>query len=142
MDMIFNQFVISDDRARVDISTVKGFLARSYWASQRSAEIIERSIQGSVCYGVYDQGKQVGFARIVTDEATMYYLCDVFIDEAYRGLGIGKKLVEVITESERFRNLNGILGTADAHELYEQYHFVRDANRFMRRPADFLRNQS
>lgn len=142
MEIVFDRFVISDDKARVDISTVKEFMARSYWANKRSSEKIEHSIQNSVCYGVFDEGKQVGFARMVTDDATMYYLCDVFIDEAYRGQGIGKKLVEVITESDRFRNLMGILGTADAHELYEQYHFVQDADRFMRRPPDFLRNQS
>ncbi|MNJ54231.1 hypothetical protein D3C77_496630 [compost metagenome] len=69
----------------------------------------------------------------------MYWLCDVFIDENYRRRELGKKLVEVITESERFRNLMGLLGTRDAHELYEQYNFERDRERFMRRAPDYKR---
>jgi GNAT superfamily N-acetyltransferase len=77
--------------------------------------------------------RQVGFARVVTDYATMYYLCDVFIDEEYRGKGLGKKLVSYITQFEAIRNLNAILGTKDAHELYEQYGFTKDPDRFMRR---------
>ncbi|AZK45081.1 GNAT family N-acetyltransferase [Paenibacillus lentus] len=133
MEIYYNEYLISDDKERLDLDKVKGYLARSYWANQRSEEKIEKSIEESVCFGIYKDKKQVGFARVVTDDATMYWLCDVFIDENYRGLGLGKYLVETITESERFRKLTGLLGTRDAHELYEQFHFVRDRDRLMRR---------
>ncbi|MUG47639.1 GNAT family N-acetyltransferase [Paenibacillus woosongensis] len=133
MEIYYNEFLISDHKERLDINVIKGYLARSYWANQRSADRIEKSIDNSVCFGIYKGSVQVGFARVVTDDATMYWLCDVFIDEDYRGQGLGKKLVEAITESERFRNLMGLLGTRDAHELYEQFHFIRDHDRFMRR---------
>lgn len=133
MEIYYNEFLISDHKERLDMNVIKGYLARSYWANQRSADRIEKSISSSVCFGIYKGSAQVGFARVVTDDATMYWLCDVFIDEDYRGQGLGKRLVEVITESERFRNLMGLLGTRDAHELYEQFHFIRDHDRFMRR---------
>ncbi|HUC90400.1 MAG TPA: GNAT family N-acetyltransferase [Paenibacillus sp.] len=76
----------------------------------------------------------MGYARIVTDGATVYYLCDVFVLEEYRGQGVGKKLVEVIVEAEQYEYMTGILGTKDAHELYVQYGFEKDAERLMRRP--------
>lgn len=117
-----------------------GFLSRSYWANQRSIERIVQSIENSICYGIYDGSKQIGFARVVTDDATMYWLCDVFIDEEYRGKGLGKKFIECITNSEELKNLMGVLGTQDAHGLYGQYHFEEDKERMMRRMPDFLRN--
>ncbi len=101
----------------------------------------KKSIENSLCYGVYDGDKQVGFARIVTDWATMLYLCDVYIDEDYRGQGIGKKLIEEIVSSKGLRNLFGYLGTKDAHSLYEQYDFIREQEKVMTRMPDFLRNK-
>ncbi|AJY76194.1 GNAT family N-acetyltransferase [Paenibacillus beijingensis] len=141
MNLNFEQFLISDNQELLDLPTIKSFLSRSYWANNRPEERIERSIHSSVCYGIYEDQRQIGFARIVTDEATMYWLCDVFIDEEYRGKGLGKKLVETITRSERFKDLTGILATRDAHELYEQYHFIKDGERFMRRTPDYIRNK-
>ncbi|GGD55730.1 GNAT family N-acetyltransferase [Paenibacillus nasutitermitis] len=135
-----DQFWISDDKAKLDMSVIKGYLARSYWAGQRLEEIIERSVQNSLCYGIYRAEGQVGFARVVTDDATIYYLCDVFIDEEFRGMGLGKKLVQYITQSERFRNIPGMLGTRDAHELYEQFEFRRDGDILMRRRPDHMRS--
>ncbi|MNW04472.1 Acetyltransferase (GNAT) family protein [compost metagenome] len=70
----------------------------------------------------------------------MFYLCDVFIDEDYRGMGIGKKLVETLTTSDEYKDLIGLLGTKDAHELYKQYGFESDMERFMRRVPDYVRN--
>lgn len=142
METTWNQFIISDDKARLDLETIKGFLSRSYWANKRPEERTLRSIENSVCYGVYEGPKQVGYARIVTDHATMYYLCDVFIDEDYRGMGIGKKLIETLTTSDELKDLMGILGTKDAHELYRQYDFEPDTERFMRRTPDYIRNMN
>ena len=142
MQVTVGRYLISDDPERLDLAVIQGFLARSYWADKRPLDKIERSIKNSVCIGVYEEQKQVGFARLVTDDATMYWLCDVFIDEDYRGQGLGKALVSAITESERFGHLMGLLGTRDAHELYEQYAFRRDGNRFMTRLPNTSRAES
>jgi GNAT superfamily N-acetyltransferase len=135
MEVRFDDYLISNDKSLLDLNTIKDFLATSYWASKRPSERIERSIEGSICFGVYHDSKQIGFARVVTDGATIYWLGDLFILEEYRGKGIGKKLVETITESEELQHLGGFLGTVDAHELYEQFGFVREPEKCMiRRP--------
>ncbi|MFK7694158.1 GNAT family N-acetyltransferase [Paenibacillus sp. HJGM_3] len=135
-------YTISTDKSRLDVGVIKGFLERSYWGKHRAEEtIIRTSIDNSLCYGVYDGGRQIGFARVITDFATSYYLCDVYIDEDYRGKGVGKSLIEAITTSDELKNVQGILGTKDAHGLYEQYGFARDAERFMRRVPDYLRER-
>ncbi len=142
MEITWNQFVISDNKELLDVDVIKGFLSRSYWANKRPEERTLRSIENSVCYGVYEGRKQVGYARVVTDHATMYYLCDVFIDEDYRGMGIGKKLVESVITSDDYKDLVGLLGTKDAHELYRQYDFEPDTERYMRRMPDYVRNMA
>jgi len=129
------EIIVSTDKSLLDYEAIYRWLEQSYWANHRSKETINKSIENSYCYGVYSDGKQIGFARIVTDWATTYWLCDVVIDEAYRGKGIGKKLIEKIVGSPEFEGLPGYLGTADAHGLYEQYGFEKNADRFMvRRP--------
>ncbi len=136
MECIFDEYKISDDKSLLSIDRICEFLARSYWAKERSSETIEMTIKNSICYGIYRNGEQIGFARAVTDRATMYWLADVFIDEKYRGQGLGKKLIQCIVESEELKKLVGILGTNDAHGLYEQYGFTKDPDRFMRRIPD------
>jgi N-acetylglutamate synthase-like GNAT family acetyltransferase len=122
-------YVISDDSARLDLYVVHGFLSRSYWAKAIPRELVERSIRNSLCLGVYSDGKQVGFARVITDKATFAYLCDVFIAEEHRGRGLSKALVAAI---KAHRDLQGIrrwmLVTLDAHGLYEQFGFQKVAN--------------
>jgi len=139
MKVDLDEIEIHNDKTLMDFETICGYLSRSYWANQRPASKIKKSIENSVCYGAFYKGKQIGFARLVTDGATVYWLCDVFIDEAYRGYGIGKKLIGTITSSEEFKDLLGVLGTRDAHGLYEQYGFARDSERLMKRIPDFLR---
>ncbi|MCM3783526.1 GNAT family N-acetyltransferase [Neobacillus mesonae] len=133
MDVYYKDYLFSDNKDKIDRQVIMKFLAQSYWAKHRPPERILKSIDNSTCYGVYDQNKQIGFARVVTDEATVYYLCDVFVLEEYQGQGIGKKLIEVITNLKEYEWMTGILGTLDAHGLYEQYGFERDQERFMRR---------
>jgi GNAT superfamily N-acetyltransferase len=142
MEIKYNDYLISDNKELLNIKTIKGFLARSYWANKRSEERTERSIQNSDCYGVYHESKQIGYARVVTDHATMFYLCDVFIDEDYRGKGIGKKLIECLITSDKYKDLMGLLGTQDAHELYMQYDFEADPERLMRRRPDYIRKMN
>lgn len=133
MEVYYKNYLISDDKAKLDKQVVLDYLARSYWGNQRSPERILRSIDHSHCYGVYQEEQQIGFARVVTDKATIYYLCDVFVLEEYQGQGIAKKLIEIITNSEEYEWMTGVLGTLDAHGLYEEYGFERDSERFMRR---------
>ena len=115
---------------------VKDFLLKSYWASDRTLEQIQKSIEGSFCYGVYYGKELVGFARVVSDYATMFYICDVYIHEKHRKNGLGKKLIQCILETEEFKNIKGILATRDAHGLYERFGFKNVDSRYMARTLE------
>lgn len=116
-------YFISDDPALLDIDIIHDFLSnRSYWAEGIPRGIVEKSIANSLCFGLYNSGKQIGFARLVTDKATFAYLADVFVLEEYRGKGLSKWLVELIQshpEVQGFRRW--MLMTRDAQGLYEQF---------------------
>ncbi|MDP4091730.1 MAG: GNAT family N-acetyltransferase [Bacillota bacterium] len=126
-------FIISNDRTRLNTERICYLLSKTYWADKRSEDKIELSIQNSICYGVYKNDLQIGFARVVTDFATMFWLGDVVIDEEYRDKGLGKKLVDLIVNSEELQGLKGFLSTKNAHGLYEKYGFVRSGDIFMSR---------
>jgi len=136
MERQINDCIISDDKSLLQIERICALLASSYWANERKREAIERSLEHSLCFGVYRAGEQIGFARCVTDFATIYWLADVIIDERFRGLGLGKELVAAIHAHDSIKNLSGILATRDAHALYARHGFVVvDEKRYMRRPA-------
>jgi len=83
MEWKFGNYLVSTDKSRLSLDTVSDYLInRTYWAKNRTREQIEKSISNSMCFGVYDGERQIGFARVVTDYSVMYWLCDVFIDEA------------------------------------------------------------
>ena len=125
MDFIKNGFTISTEKDKLDIDVIHSFLNRTYWAEGISKEIISRSIEGSLCFGVFENNKQVGFARMITDKATFSYLADVFIIEEYRGRGLSKWLMEVIMSYPDLQGLRRmILVTKDAHGLYKQFGFT------------------
>lgn len=124
-------YKISTDKSLISVDKVCALLSNSYWAANRSKEKNELAIKNSVCYGVYYKQEQIGFARVVTDYCTVYWLCDVIIEESFRGKGLGKKLIECITASDEFKDKLGILGTRDAHGLYEKYGFQKYPERFM-----------
>jgi GNAT superfamily N-acetyltransferase len=130
-----NDLLISDDKARLDRPLIHAFLSgRSYWAKDVPVEIVERSIEYSLCFGMYRVGRQIGFARAVTDQTTFAWLADVFILEEARGSGCGKKLVAAIMAHPALQGLRRfMLGTRDAHTLYEQYGFaaLKYPERFM-----------
>jgi GNAT superfamily N-acetyltransferase len=135
MEIEYQSFKISDQTSLLQIDRIHAMLIKSYWAQARSRETIEKAIQHSVCFGAYVEGVQVGFARCVTDYATIFWLCDVIVDEAYRGRGIGKALMEAVSSCEELQGLSGILMTRDAHGLYEKHGFaVVDPGRTMRKP--------
>jgi GNAT superfamily N-acetyltransferase len=119
-------FVISTDPRRLDITVIYEFLKNlSYWAKGIPREILARSIEHSLCFGVYDgSGAQVGFARVITDFATYAYVADVFVLESHRGQGLGKSLMQCILEHPALQGLRRWnLTTRDAHELYAQVGF-------------------
>jgi N-acetylglutamate synthase-like GNAT family acetyltransferase len=119
-------FIITTDRNQLDVNMIHTFLSeRSYWGKGRSLKAVKLTIENSLCFGIYDQdGKQLGFARLATDYAVFGWLMDVFILEEYRGLGLGKKLMEHVVGHPVVKNLRRVgLATADAHELYKQFGF-------------------
>jgi len=131
----YNDYLISNDKKLLSLEKIYEFLSKSYWANNRTKEVINESIKNSECYGIYLDNNQVGFARLVTDYSVMYWLCDVYIDVKHRKKGLGKKLMETIIKNDQLINLTGILGTKDAHQLYEKYGFV-NAQGFMRRKVE------
>ncbi len=117
-------FLFSSDPARLDIAVIHGYLSRSYWAEDIPLRIVERSIRGSLCFGVYGAQGQVGFARVVTDGATFGYLADVFILEEWRGSGLGNSLVGFVMGHPDLQGLRRfMLCTRDAHGLYAKFGF-------------------
>ncbi len=122
----------------IDSDAVARLLKLTYWANKRSAEQIERSMRNSSCYGLYldENEKLAGFARVISDYATTYYLCDVVIDPEYRHQGLGKALVSYIVSRPEFSGLRGLLLTKDAHSLYEKFGFTTVNNRAMIKTAD------
>ena len=129
MEFKKDKFTVSDDASRLDIETICDFLSRAYWADKRPRHLIERSIEHSLNFGVYDGGKQIGFARVVTDHAVFAYLCDVFIHEDYRGQSLGKWMMECIMAHPNLQGLRRwCLATRDAHGLYSQFGFTELSN--------------
>lgn len=118
---------ISTDKEKLDINLIIDFLHKySYWAQHRSDEIIKKSIENSYSIGVYREKKQIGFARIVTDYSTVYYLTDIFIIPGYQNRGIGHKLMNYIHNLDFIKNSRGILTTQTAHKFYNEFGFSRE----------------
>lgn len=118
-------FLISTDKSKLDLNYIQSVLSKTYWAEGIPVETVEKAVNGSICFGIYDKNKQIGFARLITDAATFAYLADVFVDAAYQGKGLGKWLIEEIMKHESVQGLRRfMLATKDAHGLYSQYGFV------------------
>jgi GNAT superfamily N-acetyltransferase len=117
------QYTISTDKEKLDEGMIHHFLyTTAYWAIGRPMSVVRKSIENSLCFGVYEGTQQVGFARVVTDMATFGYVCDVFVLPSHRGRGLGKWLVECITGHPQVRELRRVLlSSRDAHELYARY---------------------
>ena len=120
------EFVISTDRARLDLDVIHGFLTNCYWAKGIPREVVERSIEHSLCFGIYDgSGEQIGFARVISDLATVAYLGDVFVLESHRGRGLSKWMMGCILQHSSLQGLRRwILLTRDAHGLYAKSGFT------------------
>jgi N-acetylglutamate synthase-like GNAT family acetyltransferase len=133
-----NDLIISDDKSKLDAELIHKFLTSSYWAGGRTIEEVKKSIEHSICFGIYKNDKQIGFARILTDFTVIAYLMDVFIIEEYRGKGFSKMLLKRIFEDERFKGIKKwMLATKDAHSLYTQFGFekIKNPDRLMEKVA-------
>ena len=141
------EFVISTDNELLNLDLVYGFLTECYWARGIPREVVARSIENSLCFGVYRDGKQVGFARVISDSATYAYLGDVFVLESYRGRGLGKWLMECIMGHPWLQGLRRWgLATMDAHGLYTKFGFTMlntpERHMELHAPDVYKRNES
>jgi len=118
------EFTVSTDPALIDLDVVHGFLTNCYWAKGIPRDVVARSIENSLCFGVYAHGKQIGFARVISDYATYAYIGDVFVLDSFRGHGLGKWLMECVMQHSRLQGLRRwSLVTRDAHGLYSKLGF-------------------
>lgn len=129
------EFLISTDKNKLDLKVIHGFLSNdSYWAKGRTIDVVARSVDNSLSFGLYKNHQQIGFARVVTDYATFAWLADVFILAEHRGQGLAKWLMEVITSHSELRGFRRwVLATKDAHKLYRHFGFQE-----LKRPERWL----
>ena len=135
-----DQFTISTDPSRLDMNAVYDFLSRSYWAKTRPRKRTDAAFANSLVFGLYDENRQIGMGRVVTDLSIVAYLCDVFIHEDYRSHGLGKWLVQSILEHPDLKHIRRwLLATDDAHGLYRQFGFeqLADVEKWMQRLRPF-----
>ncbi len=128
-EYVKDDYVISTDKSRLKIDIIHGFLKDAYWCKNIPVEIVKRSIEGSLCYGVYKGDKQVGFARVITDYSVIAFIADVFILEGYRGQGLSMWLMQCLIDNPDLQELRGwSLKTKDAHGLYSKFGFKAPEN--------------
>jgi GNAT superfamily N-acetyltransferase len=141
-----SEIILSDDKGLLQVDRIHGWLASSYWSPGIERSLVERAIVGSHCLGAYRDGEQVGYARAITDHATFAWIADVWVDEAGRGQGLGRRMVGWFVDHPQFQGIRRIgLVTKDAHGVYEAigFHALLRPERFMERLgpgfADMLR---
>jgi GNAT superfamily N-acetyltransferase len=119
-----NNYTVSDDKTKLDINFIHSFLKNSYWAKDRSLEDVIETINNSDCYGIFENNKQIGFARVVSDYVLFAFLFDVFIVEEHRGRGLSKTLLNAVFENPIYKKVRKwYLATKDAHVLYQKFGF-------------------
>lgn len=122
-------FTLTTDVAAMDLDAIHAYLTRSYWSEGISKALVAKAMDGSLCFGLLDAGRQIGFARVITDRATFAYLCDVYVLEAYQGRGLGTWLMQELMTHPDLQGLRRFgLVTRDAHGLYEKCGFAGLAN--------------
>ena len=133
-----DDYTVTTRRERMDVDAIHAYLVRSYWASGIARETVEEAMRHSLCFGLYAGDRQIGFARVITDRATFAYLCDVFIDDSYRGRGLGKWLMAAVMDHPDLQGLRRwTLATRDAHGLYKQFGWTD-----LKHPSDGWRSTS
>ena len=135
METIFKDYIITDEKEKMQLDVIAELLKGVYWAKSWSLDIIKKALDNSICFGVFYREKQIAYARCVTDDATMYWLCDVVVEKEYRNKGIGSALVDYIVSHEKLNKLMGILSSNHSKELYKKYGFKLSSNGFMIKTA-------
>jgi GNAT superfamily N-acetyltransferase len=131
-------YLLTTDKTRLDLDVIHSYLKTSYWAAGISADIVIRSVENSLTFGLFEGAEQVGFARVVTDYATFAYLADVFVLEPHRGQGLGKWMMEVVFSHPELQGLRcWMLATRDAHDLYRKHAFTA-----LKEPSIFMEKYS
>ena len=116
--------LISSDRSKLDIVVIHSFLKTAYWSENTAIDRVAQAVSHSLCFGLYEDDRQIGFARVITDYTTIAYLADVFVLETHRDRGLGKQLIQFILNDNKLRSVRKwLLATADAHRFYEQFGF-------------------
>jgi GNAT superfamily N-acetyltransferase len=134
MEWTRDKFTVTTDKARLDRDVIERFLGSSYWAENIPRSTVDKSIDNSLCFGLLEENLQIGFARVVTDRATFAYLADVFVLPDHRGQGLGKWLIECVVSHPELQGLRRwLLGTRDAHGLYQRFGFTP-----LKRPEIFM----
>jgi GNAT superfamily N-acetyltransferase len=134
------EYLITTDKAKLDLEKIHSFLKTSYWAAGIPAETVRRSVENSLTFGLFADKEQVGFARVVTDYATFAYLADVFVLDPHRRRGLGKWVMEVVSSHPELQGLRRwMLATRDAHELYRECGFaeLKDPRTFMEKYSPY-----
>ena len=123
--MIWNKddYFLTDDFDRIDIDKVCDLLSKTYWARKRSKDIIIKSLSKSICFSLFYNNEQIAFARVVSDEAVFSWICDIVVEEPFRGKGLGTWIMDCITTHEKISSTRQLLATRDAHGFYEKFGF-------------------
>lgn len=129
MEMLYERtqgrFELTTDKNRMQLDVIHRFLQKSYWANTRTIEVIKKSIEHSLPFGIFDGERQIGFARVISDFSTFGWIADVFIDQEYRGQGLSKWLMESILAHPDLQGMRRwVLATRDAHSLYSKFGFT------------------
>ncbi len=126
VERVEGEYVVTDDAERVDVAAVHAFLTVSYWAAGISRQTVARSLGHSLCFSVLHRGAQVGFARVISDQATFAYLADVYLLPEHRGRGLGRRLIAFVSDHPELQGLRRwVLATRDAHGLHARFGFTR-----------------
>ncbi|MBY6220877.1 GNAT family N-acetyltransferase [Marinobacter nauticus] len=122
-----DEYLITDDRSKVQLEVVHRLLAVTYWGDRRPREIVDRMVAGSICFSLYHGSKQIGFGRAVTDSTTFTWVADIVVEPEFRGAGLGKWIVECLLEHPAIKGTQLVLQTRDAQGLYEQFGFSENS---------------
>ena len=124
-----DQFTVTSDPSKLDIDAIYDFLSHCYWSEGVPREIVERAIKHSICFGLFEDTQQIGFARVISDRATYAYLCDVYVLDSYRGKGLGTWMMSCVMKHPELQGLRRFtLLTRDAHGLYQKFGFAAAKN--------------
>lgn len=122
-----DEYLITDDRSKVQLEVVHRLLAATYWGDRRPREIVDRMVAGSICFSLYHGSKQIGFGRAVTDSTTFTWVADIVVEPEFRGAGLGKWIMECLLKHPAIKETQLVLQTRDAQGLYEQFGFSENS---------------